>query len=44
MENKQEELNLQELETVNGGHIVPVKPDDGNDENSNNSGGATGGW
>ncbi len=46
MENKQKELNLKELEKVNGGNVVPIKPDDDDDnENSNNNGGgATGGW
>ena len=51
MENRQKEqawkeLNLNELETVNGGFVVPVDPDEPDDsENSNNSGGgATGGW
>ena len=51
MENKQKEqaqkeLNLNELEKVNGGIVAPVDPDEPyNDENSNNNGGgATGGW
>ncbi len=51
MENKQREqtlkgLNPNELEKVNGGIVVPDKPDEhDNDEDSNDSsGGATGGW
>ena len=46
MENKLKELNLIELEKVNGGHVVPVRPDEDDDNgNSNgNGGGATGGW
>ena len=46
MENKKKELNLHELEKVNGGIVVPDKPNEhDNDEDSNDSsGGATGGW
>ena len=46
MENKQKELNLKELEKVNGGHVVPARPDedDDNGNSNNNGGGATGGW
>ena len=45
MENKKKELNLHELEKVNGGIVKPVYPDEHDDDNSNNnSGGATGGW
>ncbi len=47
MENKQKEqaqkeLNLNELEKVNGGLVIPVDPDDEDDDD--NSGGATGHW
>ena len=51
MEYKQKEqarkkLNLNELVKVNGGHVVPIKPDedDDNGNSNNNGGGATGGW
>ena len=46
MENKQKELNLNELEKVNGGHVLPIKPaeDDDNGNSNGNGGGATGGW
>lgn len=52
MENKQKELtvkelNLNELEMINGGIVKPIKPDDDDDDHedsSNNGGGATGGW
>lgn len=45
MENKKKELNLYELEKVNGGIVNPFYPDEHDDDNSNNnSGGATGGW
>ena len=51
MENRQEgqarkELDLNALGNVNGGIVVPAKPDEDDDHgNSNGSGGgATGGW
>ena len=50
MENKQKEqtakeLNLNDLQKINGGIVSPVEPDDEDHENSNNNGGgATGGW
>ncbi len=52
MENKQKELtgkelNLNELEMINGGIVNPIKPDDDDDDHedsNNNGGGATGGW
>ena len=49
MENKQKEqaqkeLNLNELEKVNGGFFVPVHPDEPDDDENDNGGGATGGW
>ena len=47
MENKQKELNLNELEQLNGGVVMPARPDDDDDddENSNNNGGGSiGDW
>ena len=33
MESNQKELNLKELEKVNGGHVLPIKPDEDDEKN-----------
>ncbi len=49
MENKQKrqtrkELNVNDIEKVNGGLIVPDDPEDDHSDSDNSGGGATGGW
>ena len=49
MENRRKEkmwkeLDQNELEKVNGGHVIPIDPGDDDDDDQNGGGGATGGW